>query len=193
MRQGKIHGTNIQAIRGVFTEGLIVLDGSFIPIALDAGAESILGDLSEDGGGTLPPEIKKLLTTRPLDELDAASATMTLDQHEYGCRIFLMTSRASILMKPIIVLYLKREHSIMDAVRQAGEDYRLTDREQEALIGVVMGFTSKELAVRMDISPNTVKAFLRLIMIKMGVATRTAIVGKLLEENGRAYNAKAAT
>jgi DNA-binding CsgD family transcriptional regulator len=30
----------------------------------------------------------------------------------------------------------------------------------------------------MAISPNTVKAFLRMIMVKMGVSTRSAIVGK---------------
>jgi DNA-binding CsgD family transcriptional regulator len=55
----------------------------------------------------------------------------------------------------------------------------------EALIGVAMGLTSKELATRMNISPNTVKAFLRLIMIKMGVTTRAGIVGKLFDQNGQ--------
>ncbi len=60
-------------------------------------------------------------------------------------------------------------------------EYSLTDREKEALIGVAMGLTSKELAVRMKISPNTVKAFLRLIMVKMGATTRAGIVGRLLD------------
>ena len=183
--------TNKRAIIGVAIEGLIVLDGSFNPIALDAGAESILGDLSENGGGTLPPEITRLLKTRPERELDAASASMKIGQHEYGFRVFLMTSRASAVMQPNVVLYLKREHSTVDAVRQAGKDYHLTDREQETLIGVVMGFTSKELAFRMEISPNTVKAFIRLIMIKMGVATRTGIVAKLLNQDNRTYKAGA--
>jgi len=32
----------------------------------------------------------------------------------------------------------------------------------------------------MGISPNTVKAFLKLIMTKMGVPTRSAIVGKAI-------------
>src|ERR1019366_5904497 len=50
-------------------------------------------------------------------------------------------------------------------------------------LGVTMGLTSKELAMRMHISPNTVKAFLRLIMIKMEVATGSAIVAKLLDQN----------
>ena len=33
----------------------------------------------------------------------------------------------------------------------------------------------------MNITPNTVKSFVRIIMIKMGVGTRAAIVSKLLE------------
>jgi len=38
------------------------------------------------------------------------------------------------------------------------------------------------LAERMNISPNTVKVFVRLIMIKMGVATRGAIVAQILQD-----------
>jgi DNA-binding CsgD family transcriptional regulator len=32
----------------------------------------------------------------------------------------------------------------------------------------------------MQISPNTVKTFVRLIMVKMGVSTRSGLVGKIL-------------
>jgi len=39
---------------------------------------------------------------------------------------------------------------------------------------------SKEIAERMKISPSTVKAFLRLVMVKMSVSTRSGIVGKVL-------------
>ena len=45
------------------------------------------------------------------------------------------------------------------------------------------GFTSKEIAARMKISPNTVKAFLRLIMLKLRVSTRSGIVGRILESH----------
>jgi len=43
------------------------------------------------------------------------------------------------------------------------------------------GLTSKEIAVKMNISPNTVKAFLRFIMLKLGVTTRSGILGKINE------------
>jgi DNA-binding CsgD family transcriptional regulator len=35
----------------------------------------------------------------------------------------------------------------------------------------------------MGISPNTVKAFLRLVMVKMGVSTRSGIVGRFVASN----------
>jgi DNA-binding CsgD family transcriptional regulator len=43
----------------------------------------------------------------------------------------------------------------------------------------------------MNISPNTVKAFLRLIMIKMGVSRRVGILSKVLEltQNGNGNGA----
>ena len=44
-----------------------------------------------------------------------------------------------------------------------------------------MGLTNKQLAQQLNITPNTVKAFLRLVMVKMGVARRSGVVVKLLE------------
>jgi DNA-binding CsgD family transcriptional regulator len=42
------------------------------------------------------------------------------------------------------------------------------------------GLTSKEIADRMGISPNTVKAFIRLVMVKMNVSTRSGIIGRIV-------------
>ncbi len=60
------------------------------------------------------------------------------------------------------------------------EQFHLTSREREAVEFLSEGLTSKEIAQRMGISPNTVKVFLRLVMIKMGVSTRAGIVAKTL-------------
>ena len=58
--------------------------------------------------------------------------------------------------------------------------FQLTDREIEAVQHLADGLTSKEIAQRMNISPNTVKVFLRLVMLKMGVTTRSGVIGKLV-------------
>jgi len=92
-----------------------------------------------------------------------------------------MESQNGHLTQPLVALHLEKVSSTSDAIYEVAAKYHLTDREQEALRGISMGLTSKEVATRMNISPNTVKAFLRLIMIKMGVTTRAGIVANLLQ------------
>ena len=45
---------------------------------------------------------------------------------------------------------------------------------------LLQGLTSKAIANRMNTSPNTVTAFLRMIMIKTGVSSRSAMGGKII-------------
>jgi len=72
----------------------------------------------------------------------------------------------------------KEAHSGSAIVKLAGQ-YGLTEREQQTLSGICSGLSNKELAVRMQISPNTVKAFVHIIMLKMGVATRAEIAARI--------------
>jgi DNA-binding CsgD family transcriptional regulator len=46
---------------------------------------------------------------------------------------------------------------------------------------LLQGFGNKEMDQHMGISANTVKAFLRLVTIKMGVSSRSGIVTKVLD------------
>ena len=64
-------------------------------------------------------------------------------------------------------------------ISDVAQQFRLTQREQETVGLLTLGLTSKEIASRMNISPNTVKAFFRLVMTKMAVSTRAGIVGKI--------------
>ncbi len=61
--------------------------------------------------------------------------------------------------------------------------FNLTARERETVGFLIEGLTSKEIAGHMNISPNTVKAFIRLIMVKMGVSTRSGIIGKFVRNH----------
>jgi DNA-binding CsgD family transcriptional regulator len=101
------------------------------------------------------------------------------------CNIHDAQSQVEGIPGRVIVLHLARDLSMADALSQIRTEYRLTVREQQALEGVLLGLTSKEVAERMSISPNTVKAFLRMVMGKMGVTSRTGLVAKLFEPNGR--------
>ena len=83
---------------------------------------------------------------------------------------------------------LQRNASTIEAVYEVATHYNLTGREREALEGISAGLSSKELAKQMNISPNTVKAYLRIIMVKMGVNSRAAIVARILEQSSATPN-----
>ena len=67
------------------------------------------------------------------------------------------------------------------ALFQVSQQFRLTQREQEAMGLVLRGLGNKEIAEHMGISANTVKAFLRMVTIKMGVPSRSGIATRVLD------------
>jgi DNA-binding CsgD family transcriptional regulator len=96
----------------------------------------------------------------------------------YSCRAFRVDAHAKGHEPPAIALLIERGASDSFSAVRASEKYHLTSREQQVLLHLCDGLTSKQIAERMTISTNTVKAFLRLMMIKMDVSTRAGIVGK---------------
>lgn len=68
------------------------------------------------------------------------------------------------------------ESGLMHVASQFG----LSPRESQVLRLILRGLASKEIASEMKLSPNTVKAFIRMLMIKMAVSTRARIVVKAL-------------
>lgn len=65
----------------------------------------------------------------------------------------------------------------------AWDKFGLSRRERQMVDLLVKGMTTKEMAQVLNLSPNTIKSFLRLIMAKLGVSTRSGIVGKLVDSN----------
>jgi DNA-binding CsgD family transcriptional regulator len=167
---------------------IVLLDRDFRPLAVTRGAEAILQNINGGSGGaegwdSLPADLLNMLNGQ--SELDSAVMYLNTRSYEYSCRSFVIRPQSKVIDQPLLALYLKQEMSVASAVVNVGNEYHLTDREQEALMGVAMGLSSKELALRMKISPNTVKAFLRIIMIKMGSTNRAGVVGKLIDQGGR--------
>lgn len=54
--------------------------------------------------------------------------------------------------------------------------FRLSKREVDVLQALMRGLTDKEIAARLTVSVETVRAYLKSIRAKLGVKTRTAIV-----------------
>ena len=77
-------------------------------------------------------------------------------------------------------MLLERRVRDRNGLPEVSQRFHLSRRELETVCHLVNGLTTKEVAARMSISPNTVKQFVRLAMSKMGVSTRAGIVGKAL-------------
>lgn len=58
--------------------------------------------------------------------------------------------------------------------------FNFSQRERQAVELLLQGLSNKEIANRMSISPNTVNTFFRLIMIKMGVSSRSGILARMI-------------
>jgi DNA-binding CsgD family transcriptional regulator len=101
-------------------------------------------------------------------------------KRRYICKNFRVDCSAHYPVQPAFAVLLERDaSSSYSALAEISEQFDLTQRERETVEFLLQGLTSKEIATRMQISPNTVKAFLRLVMVKMKVSTRSGIAGKL--------------
>ena len=76
-----------------------------------------------------------------------------------------------------VAVVLERSGAASRGAAELSESFHLTEREREVVELLIQGLTNKEIARRMGISPNTVRAFIRMVMGKLGVSTRSGIVG----------------
>ena len=101
----------------------------------------------------------------------------------YICRFFnvhLPGNKSNGANGSSLALLLERGSETVADVLKICHQYHLTPREEEAVRFLVQGLASKEIAARMNISTNTVKVFLRLAMMKMGVTSRSGIMSKFI-------------
>jgi len=100
-------------------------------------------------------------------------------RRRYTCRLLPVSPCGRNPQQRMMALLIERDPVSADLLAIASK-FNLTRREYEAVQHLALGLTSKEIAARMGISPNTVKAFLRLAMIKTGVTNRSGIIGKFV-------------
>jgi len=99
----------------------------------------------------------------------------------YQLRAFSMKSSLAIERGPAIALLLERNPRGELELESVARKFRLTRRERETVDLLLQGLSTKQIASQMDISPNTAKAFLRSVMIKVGAENRTGIIGRILQ------------
>lgn len=177
-------GDSTYAVIPAEDSGLILLGPTLSPVAYDRGAAEILKLSTQAGSGSaasIPDQILGAIRGRNPSDLSSLEFQFSTGPHDYVCRTFLVESRDA--RPSLVALHFERRPSEITITREFGQKYRLTRRELEVLAYLSKGLTNKEVAQRMDISPQTVKGFARAIMVKMGACSRGEILAKLLEHN----------
>ncbi len=168
----------------VSSEGFLLLDSSMNPLFVNPVARQILvypekPEAQKNLSSYLASRIRSTLLSQQPSTGPALVPRFQSGRRTYWCRSFEVSSMANGHSQvSLVVLFGRASVASSASLAQLSERFRLTTREQEVAQFLLEGLTSKEIGMRMQISPNTVKAFLRLIMVKMGVTTRSGIVGK---------------
>jgi DNA-binding NarL/FixJ family response regulator len=168
--------------------GLILLDSRMNPMVVNSVAAEVLSYPHKPAGAKRLNEfvlgrIRATLLTRTGTDDSTFVAQFRSGRRLYSCRSFRVETHtngahANGYSATAIAVIIERGAADSFSATRVAEKYHLTSREQQVLLYLLEGLTSKQIAERMSISANTVKAFLRLIMIKMDVSTRSGIVGK---------------
>jgi DNA-binding CsgD family transcriptional regulator len=171
-------------VAAVSSDGLILLNSLFQPVFVNPAAAEILiypqkSDI-KSRDSFLASRIRSLFFTEESAAMPAVVTTFLSGQRVYEGHAYCVNALAKGDSQISVAILLKRRSRGSTALYQASERFNLTAREQQVLRYLSHGLTTKEIAVGMEISPNTVKAFVHLIMLKMGVSTRSGIVGKAL-------------
>src|SRR5258708_5196295 len=193
VRPGRVGATPAQtevvaakkAVASKSAAGFLLLDSSLSIVSFNGEAVQILSypDNVENLTSSellLTETIRSRLITQPSSGESVFIKEFKSGRRHYFCRAFLIDSHAKEPGQPTTAVLLERGPSGLVLLSQVCQQFNLTQREQEVLVHLLQGIRNKEIANRMNISPNTVRAFLGLIMIKTGVTSRSAIVGKIL-------------
>ncbi len=124
--------------------------------------------------------IRTLFPAGPLSKEAPEEGEFTSGRRRYSYRIYRFGDSQANPYGPAAVIVLEAYRTPLIPPAASLEPYGLSVREEQVLRLVLTGLSNKQIAEQMGISPNTVKAFLRLIMTKMEVSSRFAILGKLL-------------
>jgi DNA-binding CsgD family transcriptional regulator len=165
--------------------GFLLMDSLLSPVLFNTEAIEILSYPDKLGNLThsdvlVAAKVRSNLLSKQVREESSFVNEFWSGRRRYFCRAFFVDSYAKDLSRPCTAVLLERGLCGLASLPQVSQQFNLTQREREALKYLLQGLTTKAIANRMNISPNTVKALLRMIMIKTGVSSRSAMVSKII-------------
>ncbi|MGH9785247.1 MAG: response regulator transcription factor [Terriglobia bacterium] len=169
--------------------GLIVTDSCLNPLYANMEALYIFNPRPESTPVSLKQQLAEL--TEGCDLRSPFIADFASGRRRYLCRTFPLDVLPELFhtneLQPALAFLFERSRICGADFDLVATAYRLTPRELDSLTLLTKGLTSKEIGARMRVSPNTVKAFLRSLMGKMGVSTRTELMRKFLDHAYMAF------
>lgn len=188
-----------------FATGVILFTSSQQLLFMNDEAQALLRNIQppstrESGSGLIPTEVHALVRelaghlarcTHPKDcesiQIERIYMDSTYRMLIRGLCIpdepIQQNSRFLIIIEPF-----PQQVEGLDSIVQ--ERYHLTEREQMVVIYLMLGFTNKEIASRINLSEYTVKEHLKRIMHKTRTTTRTGLLARMVfptpDRNGQA-------
>lgn len=167
--------------------GLIVVDSSLNLVASNLEAIQILTFPRHPPQGSrlralLARQIRDRLVHSPAATPPGFVNEFPSARRTYCCRAVPLNLDINAGAPPNIVLMLERKTNGLCTIAEVLRQFGLTKRETITVQLLFQGLTGRQIAEEMKISPNTVKAFIRLIMLKTGVSTRSGILSKIIGE-----------
>jgi DNA-binding CsgD family transcriptional regulator len=164
------------------SEGFLLLNSSLNPIYVNRAATEILcypqrPENRKNLEAFLAVRIQSTLFTARESDTPTAVSEFLSGRRRYQCRAYRVDGPGNGRAQASYAVLLERSGGSF-SLGVVSDKFHLTSREQEVLRHLLVGRTTKEIATGMEISPNTVKSFLRMIMLKMSVSTRSGVVGK---------------
>ena len=165
--------------------GLILVDSvSEAFVAIDPVAAEIL-DFSRSKQRSSPSKLERYVheEIRRLHRQESRQLrrSIRINGWKIVLRTYLMENYESSRNQKLIAVLVERRSEEPDAIEELAEHYRLTETEQQVLRAMSAGLSIKAVASRMHLPYSTLRAFLRLIKIKLGVLSRAEIMVKILE------------
>jgi DNA-binding CsgD family transcriptional regulator len=168
--------------------GFLLLDASLRPIFVSEEALAILaypGLPSQQGfNNFVQSRIRSLVSSNgnhngfsPFKFVSEVAS----GKRRYQLRAFSVKSNLGIGRRRAIAVLLERNYGGGLNLESLARKSRLTRRERETVDLLLQDLSTKQIADRMGISPNTAKAFLRSVMIKVGAENKTGIIAKILQ------------
>jgi DNA-binding CsgD family transcriptional regulator len=170
--------------------GFLLLDAAFNLIASDDAALEILcypsgADRIKQPKVFIADRVRStLLDHKKRDGRSMFVTEFMSGKRRFTCKAIRVNCNEVYSVQPAFAVSLERTEVGSNGLTEISERYGLTHRERETVEFLLQGFTSKEIANRMGISANTVKAFVRMVMVKMSVSTRSGIAGKVAGSRG---------